>query len=147
MNDACMQALGSYDGGRMLYLGLGTSVGTVIIYDGTIVPLSLGHVITSGRTPLERRVNQDALEEHGAARWATDVAEAAMALKGAFHADYVVLGGGNVKHLADLPEGCVRGGNRFAFYGGLRMWDDIRQQDQQRYHRAGQLAPKDAELA
>lgn len=134
MNDACMQALGSYDGGRMLFLGLGTSVGTALIYDGTIVPLALGHLLVEEGFMLENNLNREALEARGEKAWSRDVATAASVLRGAFKVDYVVLGGGNAKRVAELPEGCVRGENRRAFYGGLRMWDDIRQHDEETYH-------------
>jgi predicted NBD/HSP70 family sugar kinase len=134
MNDACMQALGSYDGGRMLFLGLGTSVGTALIYDGTIVPLALGHWLVEEGVVLEDNLNRAALEASGDKRWNRDVAKAVEVLRSAFNVDYVVLGGGNAKRVAELPAHCVRGENRRAFYGGLRMWDDIRQHDEETYH-------------
>jgi predicted NBD/HSP70 family sugar kinase len=126
MNDACMQALGSYEGGRMLYIGLGTSIGSAFIIDGTIVPLAVGHLKLHGDKSFEECVNRKALEEDGVERWQKRVAEAAEALKWAFFADYVVLGGGNVKELAELPPGCRRGGNHNAYFGGLRMWEDAK---------------------
>jgi len=125
MNDACMQALGSYEGGRMLYLGLGTSIGCAFINDGTIVPLALGHLALHGKETLEACVNRAALEMD-LDRWRKRVAEAALAFKSAFHAEYVVLGGGNAKKLDELPEGCRRGGNHNAYFGGLRMWEDVK---------------------
>lgn len=124
MNDACMQALGSYDGGRMLYLGMGTSIGTAFIMDGKIIPLALGHLEFRDGSSFESRVNREALERNGVKRWRADVIKAAVVLKAAFLADYVVLGGGNAKKLEELPEGCRRGGNHNAYYGGLRMWED-----------------------
>ena len=124
MNDACMQALGSYEGGRMLYLGLGTSLGSTFIYDGTIVPLSLGHLKLYGDETLVMHVSRKALESHGSKAFREAVNAAAVMLKDAFQADYVVLGGGNAKKLKELPEGCRRGGNHNAYFGGLRMWDD-----------------------
>lgn len=127
MNDACMQALGSYDGGRMLYLGLGTSIGTTFIMEGKIVPLALGHLEFREGSSFESRVNREALNHRGVNRWRADVVKAALVLKAAFLADYVVLGGGNAKKLDHLPEGCRRGGNHNAYYGGLRMWDDAYQ--------------------
>jgi predicted NBD/HSP70 family sugar kinase len=126
MNDACMQALGSYEGGRMLYLGLGTSIGCAYIIDGTIVPLALGHLLLHDDKSIEECVNRKALEKDGAERWQKRVAESAEALKAAFFADYVVLGGGNVKELEELPPGCRRGGNHNAYFGGLRMWEDAK---------------------
>jgi len=126
MNDACMQALGSYEGGRMLYLGLGTSLGCAFIIDGTIVPLALGHLKFDRNTTFEEALRRKALSTLGAARWRKNVAAAATALKAAFLADYVVLGGGNAKKLDEMPEGCRRGGNHNAYFGGLRMWEDVK---------------------
>jgi predicted NBD/HSP70 family sugar kinase len=123
MNDAAMQALGVYDGGRMLQLGLGTSVGTVLVVDWHLIPLSLGHMMLDKHGTLEAQLNRRALEKRGFKQWKSAVARAATVLKDAFLADYVVLGGGNVKRLKRLPEGCRRGGNEYAFFGGLRMWE------------------------
>jgi predicted NBD/HSP70 family sugar kinase len=125
MNDACMQALGSYEGGRMLYLGLGTSIGCAFIIDGTIVPLAIGHLLLHGKETVEECVNRAAMEKD-LERWQKRVAEAAIAFKNSFHAEYVVLGGGNTKKLEALPEGCRRGGNHNAYFGGLRMWEDVK---------------------
>lgn len=124
MNDACMQAVGSYDGGRMLYLGLGTSVGTTFILDGKIVPLALGHLLFVAGESFERRLNRNGLRLHGRKRWEAAVGEAALQLKAAFFADYVVLGGGNAKKLETMPPGCRRGSNQNAYFGGLKMWED-----------------------
>src|SRR5690242_15748882 len=125
MNDACMQALGSYEGGRMLYLGVGTSIGSAFIFDGTIIPLSLGHILLHGKDTVEQCVNRVAMEDN-LDRWKKRVAEAAIAFKNAFHAAYVVIGGGNSKKLEEMPEGCRRGGNHNAYFGGLRMWEDVK---------------------
>src|SRR5687768_16732662 len=118
MNDACMQALGSYEGGRMLYIGLGTSMGCTLIYDNTIVPLALGHLILHNNKSYEDSLNRKALDSDGPQRWQKRVAEAASNLKSAFLADYIVLGGGNSKEIEELPEGCRRGGNHNAYFGG-----------------------------
>lgn len=124
MNDACMQALGSYDGGKMLYLGLGTSMGTCFISHGVIVPLALGHLkLWEGET-FEHFLSRTGIKRYGKKRWRQAVTEAAAILKDAFFADYVVLGGGNVDEIKELPEGCRRGGNHNAYFGGLRMWED-----------------------
>jgi polyphosphate glucokinase len=125
MNDACMQALGSYEGGRMLYLGLGTGLGTAFIADGVLVPLALGHLkLWEGET-FDHYLSRAGLTRYGKKRWRQAVAEAAGQLKSAFFADYVVLGGGNAEEIKDLPEGCRRGGNHNAYFGGLRMWEDM----------------------
>jgi hypothetical protein len=124
MNDACLQALGSYDGGRMLYIGLGTSMGTAFIADGKIIPLALGHLKFCRGESFEHYLSRKGRKLHGDKRWRSAVGEAALILKSAFLADYVVLGGGNAKKLDELPEGCRRGGNHNAYFGGLRMWED-----------------------
>lgn len=126
MNDACMQALGSYEGGRMLYLGLGTSIGSAFITDGTIVPLAVGHLLLHNGKTIEECVNREALENNNLEKWQRHVTEAVTSLKGCFFADYVVIGGGNHKKLDELPEGCRRGGNHNAYFGGLRTWEDIK---------------------
>ena len=127
MNDACLQALGSYEGGRMLYLGLGTSMGTTFISDGHIIPLALGHLKFCRGEPFEHFLSRKGLELYGKSRWRRAVSEAATMLQSAFLADYVVLGGGNAKKLDELPPGCRRGGNHNAYFGGLRMWEDANQ--------------------
>jgi hypothetical protein len=125
MNDACMQALGSYEGGKMLYLGLGTGLGTAFIADGVMIPLALGHLkIWEGET-FDHYLSRAGLTRYGKKRWRQAVTETVAMLKPAFFADYVVLGGGNVDELKDLPEGSRRGGNHNAYFGGLRMWEDL----------------------
>jgi predicted NBD/HSP70 family sugar kinase len=125
MNDACMQALGSYEGGRMLYLGLGTSLGSVFIIDGKIVPLALGHLRFYKGESFEHYLSRKGLERYGAKAFKHAVSEAAGTLKAAFLADYVVLGGGNAKKLDELPDGCRRGANEMAYVGGIRMWEPV----------------------
>jgi hypothetical protein len=129
MNDACMQALGSYEGGRMLYIGLGTSLGTTFIIDGVIVPLALGHLRFCRGESFEQSLSLKGLEAHGKKDWSRMVHKAAKILEHAFLADYVVLGGGNAKKLGDIPDGCRRGGNHNAYFGGLRMWEDATERD------------------
>lgn len=129
MNDACMQALGSYEGGRMLYIGLGTSMGTTFIIDHQIVPLALGHLKFEQGDSFEHWLGRKGLELHGAKSWRRAVAEAAATLRSAFLADYVVLGGGNAKEVKELPEGCRRGGNHNAYFGGVRMWEDVNERN------------------
>lgn len=124
MNDACMQALGSYEGGRMLYVGLGTSMGTTYIIDNKIVPLALGHLRFRRGNSFEQALGRAGLEKHGVKVWRCAVVEAVATLKPAFLADYVVIGGGNAKKMKELPPGCRRGGNHNAYFGGIRMWDD-----------------------
>ena len=124
MNDACMQALGSYEGGKMLYLGFGTSVGSALISDGAILPLAVGHLKLWENETFDHYLSRAGLTRHGKKRWRQAVAEAAAMLKNMFFADYVVLGGGNAAEIKELPPDCRRGGNHNAYFGGLRMWDD-----------------------
>jgi polyphosphate glucokinase len=122
INDAAMQALGSYEGGRMLFLGLGTGLGTTLILDGTIAPMELGHLpYKKGRT-FEDYVGHAGLKRLGRRKWQRAVFDVVARLRAAFFPDYVVLGGGNVKKLDELPEGCRHGENTNAFLGGLRLW-------------------------
>lgn len=123
MNDACMQALGSYEGGRMLYIGLGTSMGSVYMIDGKIVPLALGHLLLYKDETFEQHLSRKGYEEYGLKKWQCAVADAATMLKTAFLADYVMIGGGQAKKMAELPEGCRRGSNDMAYVGGVRMWE------------------------
>jgi predicted NBD/HSP70 family sugar kinase len=125
MNDACMQALGSYEGGRMLYLGLGTGLGTAFISEGTLIPLALGHLKLWEGESFDHYLSRAGLARYGKKRWRQAVAESSTQLRAAFFADYVVLGGGNADEVKDLPEGCRRGGNHNAYFGGLRMWEDV----------------------
>jgi polyphosphate glucokinase len=122
-NDAAMQALGSYDGGRMLFLGLGTGLGSALIADHTIVPLELGELTWRGEDEsLGQVLSAAGLERAGLRTWKKVVAAAASSLMKAFLADYVVIGGGNAKKLKDLPHGIRLGHNLTAFRGGFRLW-------------------------
>ena len=123
INDAAMQALGSYRGGRMLFLGLGTGLGSALVVDGVIVPMELAHLpFKNGRT-YEQHVGKAALEECGKKKWRRRVADVTSRLKAALVVDEVVLGGGNAKHLRTLPPGVRRGRNLQAFSGGYRLWN------------------------
>lgn len=122
INDAAMQALGSYQGGRMLFLGLGTGLGTTFIVDGVVAPLELGHLPYRRKQSFEQWVGNAAMQKLGKRRWQKVVFDVVHRLRDAFIADYVVLGGGNVKKLDELPPGCRLGDNRNAFVGGERLW-------------------------
>ncbi|HTC64857.1 MAG TPA: ROK family protein [Candidatus Saccharimonadales bacterium] len=123
-NDAAMQALGIYHGGRMLFLGLGTGLGSTMIVDGVVEAMEIAHLpYKKGRT-YEDYLGERGLERLGKKKWRRYVAEIAEQLKDALGADYVVLGGGNAKLLKDLPAGCRLGDNATAFTGAYRMWDD-----------------------
>jgi polyphosphate glucokinase len=122
INDAAMQAVGSYRGGRMLFLGLGTGLGTTLIVEGTIVALEAGHLPFRKKT-FEDYVGEAHLREHGKKSWTKAVFETVALLAAATQPDEVVLGGGGVKELDELPPGCRRGANENAFLGGFRLWD------------------------
>jgi polyphosphate glucokinase len=122
INDAAMQALGSYRGGKMLFLGLGTGLGSTLIVNGIIEPMELGHLPYRKHT-YEDYVGQRGLELRGKRRWRRHVAEVVAKLVAALEPEDVVLGGGNVKQLEELPRGCRAGDNANAFIGGFRLWD------------------------
>ena len=122
VNDAVMQAIGSYQGGRMLFLGLGTGLGSAMIVDGVAEPLELGHLPFRKMT-FEDYVGERGLKRLGKKKWRHAVFEAIEQLTAAMEPDEVVLGGGGVDDLHELPEGCRRGENENAFLGGFRLWD------------------------
>ena len=121
VNDAAMQAFGSYEGGRMLFLGLGTGLGTTMILDGVIAPMELGH-LPYRKATYEDYVGETALERDGHKRWKKAVFETIGHLSAALLPDYVVLGGGNARDLGELPPLCRLGHNEDAFLGGFRLW-------------------------
>jgi len=123
INDAAMQALGSYKGGKMLFLGLGTGLGSTMIIDGEVQPMELAHLPYKKAT-FEDYVGARALERVGKKKWRKNVEEVIAALEAALEPEDVVLGGGNVKVLKELPEGCRAGNNANAFLGGFRMWQE-----------------------
>jgi polyphosphate glucokinase len=121
INDAAMQALGSYEGGRMLFLGLGTGLGTTLVIDGVVAPMELGH-LPYRKATYEDYVGEAGLERDGHKRWQKHVVETIEHLSAALLPDYVVLGGGNARELHELPENCRLGHNEDAFLGGFRLW-------------------------
>jgi len=122
INDAAMQAIGSYEGGRMLFLGLGTGLGTAFVVEGIIEPMELAHLpYKKGRT-YEEYVGTAGLERAGKKKWRRHVLDVTTRLKAALEADYVVLGGGNAKLMRGLPRGVRLGSNDRAFAGGFRLW-------------------------
>ena len=122
INDAAMQALGSYRGGRMLFLGLGTGLGSALIVDGVLEPMELGHLPFKHGNTYEDYVGTAALKRQGEKKWIKAVHEVVTQLKNAVQADYVVLGGGNAKRLTKLPPDTVTGDNENACLGGFRLW-------------------------
>ena len=123
MNDAAMQALGSYQGGLMLFLGLGTGLGSTLIVDGVVEPMELGHLPYKKAT-YEDYVGERGLERLGKKRWRKHVFDVVARLVAALEPDDVVLGGGNAKLLKELPAGCRLGDNANAFKGGFLMWQE-----------------------
>lgn len=121
INDAAMQALGSYKRGRMLFLGLGTGLGSAMVVDGVVEPMELGHLPYKKAT-YEDYVGLRGLERTGKKKWRRNVADVVARLITALEPDDVVLGGGNVKKLKELPRGCRAGNNANAFVGGFRLW-------------------------
>lgn len=122
INDASMQALGSYHGGRMLFLGLGTGLGSSLIWDRNVLPLELGELPYPGVNRIEDVLGKEGLAQIGKKLWKREVTAAVQQLKMAFIADYVVLGGGNAKQFTTFPENVEPGHNRNAYLGGCRLW-------------------------
>jgi hypothetical protein len=137
INDAALQALGSYEGGRMLFLGLGTGLGSALVVDGVVVPLELSELPYSRRWTLEEMLGKSGLRRIGMRDWQKTVNSIVKMLRAAFLADYVMLGGGNVKKLQELPEGVRRGNNDNAYQGGLRLWQDSLVSSQKHPRRRG----------
>jgi len=122
VNDAAMQALGSYRRGKMLFLGLGTGLGSTLIADGIVEPMELGHLPYKKGT-YEDYVGMRGLQKRGKKKWRRNVADVVTRLVTALEPDDVVIGGGNVKKLKQLPKGCRMGDNANAFRGGFRLWE------------------------
>src|SRR5213595_996508 len=123
INDAAMQALGSYRGGRMLFLGLGTGLGSALVWDKTLMPLELGDLPYRHGHIIEDYLGIPGLALLGEKKWKREVAYAVAQLRKSFIADYAVLGGGLVHRLSRLPAGTERGQNENAFLGGIRLWE------------------------
>jgi polyphosphate glucokinase len=123
VNDAAMQALGSYEGGRMLFLGLGTGLGSAIVVDGTLLPMELAHLPYKNKRTFEDYVGLRGLKRMGKKKWREQVGIVLQDLTAAFGPDYIVLGGGNAKLLKELPSNARLGNNANAFKGGFRLWD------------------------
>ena len=123
INDAAMQALGSYRGGRMLFLGLGTGLGSALVWEKTLMPLELGDLPYRDRDIIENFLGIPGIKRLGEPEWKREVIFAVTQLKRCFIADYVVLGGGNVNRFDRLPDGIERGRNENAFLGGMRLWE------------------------
>jgi polyphosphate glucokinase len=135
INDAAMQALGSYKGGSMLFLGLGTGLGSAMIVDGIMEPMELGH-LPYRKATYEDYVGIRGLKRFGEKKWQKYVADVVQRLAAALEPDDIVLGGGNVKKLHELPKGCRQGDNANAFVGGFRLWMQNEKSDERRYRAA-----------
>ena len=122
MNDAAMQAIGSYEGGRMLFLGLGTGLGSALIVDGIVAPMELAHLPYKHDRSYEDYVGERGRRRLGAKKWRRTVAAVVEQLSKALEVDYVVLSGGNARKLKKLPKNARLGNNEFAFLGGYRVW-------------------------
>jgi ROK family len=132
VNDAAMQAIGSYRGGRMLFLGLGTGLGATLIIDGVVEPTEIGHMPYRKGRSFEDFLGERGRRRLGTRKWRRAVFDVVAHLEGALEADYAVLGGGNAARLKKLPPGARRGDNRNAFIGGVRIWQ----------HRGPDLPPR-----
>jgi polyphosphate glucokinase len=126
INDAAMQALGSYEGGRMLFLGLGTGLGTAMIVDGVVEAMELAHMNYKKDKTYEDMVGERGRKRLGPKKWRHEVAAVVEVLSTALEADYVVLGGGNARKLKKMPKNARLGNNDFAFLGGFRLWRKLR---------------------
>jgi len=127
INDAAMQALGSYEGGRMLFLGLGTGLGSALVTGHVVIPLELGRLMYDGERTLGEVLGRKGLEKIGKGDWRKAVNRVVTNLMSAFVVDYVVMGGGNAERVKELPPGARLGHNLTAFRGGFRVWnvDDV----------------------
>jgi len=126
VNDAAMQALGSYNKGRMLFLGLGTGLGSAMVFNGTVEPLELAHLPYKKDRTYEDYLGLRGLDRYGKKKWRKHVNDVVERLQAAFEVDDVVVGGGNARLLKDLPKGARVGDNDNAFTGGFRLWDKDR---------------------
>jgi polyphosphate glucokinase len=122
VNDAAMQALGAYDGGRMLFLGIGTGLGSAMIVDGVVAPMELAHLPYKKNRTYEDYVGLRGLKRLGRKKWRREVLNVVDELSAALEPEYIVLGGGNARLLKDLPANARLGGNADAFAGGFRLW-------------------------
>lgn len=136
INDAAMQALGSYEGGKLLFLGLGTGLGTAMVVDGVVEPMELAHLRYRKGT-FEAYVGKRGMELQGRKKWRKRVADVVATLAAALEPDDIVLGGGNVKNLKELPPDCRAGDNANAFVGGFRLWEQPSDHKTHKFSRTG----------
>ena len=147
MNDAAMQALGGYTGGKMLFLGIGTGLGSALIFENTLIPLELAHLpYKSGRT-YEEVIGLAGLKRRGKKRWQKSVLDVVKRLRAAFVVDYVLLGGGNAKLMNRLPKGVLLGANSNAITGGIAIWQADASSGSKAPASAGKIVPPQASSA
>ena len=142
INDAAMQARGGYRGGKMLFIGLGTGMGSAVIFDGVVVPLELAHLLYKKGRTYEQYVGVEGLETRGKKRWRESVLDVIECLKAALVCDYVLLGGGNAKLMKKLPSHIILGSNKNAIEGGLKLWEDSTPSVQKRSRKSAASARK-----
>jgi polyphosphate glucokinase len=124
LNDAAMQALGGYKSGRMLFLGVGTGLGSAMVINGTVIPLELAHLPYKHGHTYEEYVGEAGLKKRGKKKWRASVLDVVELLRAAMVCDTVLLGGGNAKFMKELPSHVMVGSNENAIRGGFRLWDD-----------------------
>src|SRR5216684_4497984 len=146
INDAAMQALGSYRGGRMLFLGLGTGLGSALIIDGVLEPMELAHLPYKHGKTFEDYVGAAALKRRGKKKWTKDLFDVIAQLKNALQVDYIVLGGGNSRKITTLPPNSYLGDNEKAREGGLRLWSMEREAGQSPQPRFSRTQRRSARL-
>ncbi len=147
VNDAAMQALGSYQGGRMLFLGLGTGLGSALVADGVLEPLELAHLPYRDNKTYEDFVGLRGMKRLGKKRWRKHVAKVVALLKHGLQVDYVVLGGGQTKYLKRLPPGVRLGANANAILGGVRLWSEPKHRHMSRPPRVSRSRRKPSSIA
>jgi polyphosphate glucokinase len=126
INDAAMQALGSYNGGRMLFLGLGTGLGSALVIDGVLEPMELAHLPYKKGQSYEDCIGKAGMKRSGKRKWRKQVRDVIDRFRQALNVEDIVLGGGNAKLMRKLPQGVRLGANANAFLGGYRLWDETR---------------------
>jgi polyphosphate glucokinase len=124
VNDAMLQAIGAYDGGRILFLGLGTGLGSAMIVENVCVPMELGHLPYKKNATFEDYLGERGARKRGKSKWRKSVFRVVAKLQAGLLPHYIVIGGGNVEKLKRLPPNCRRGDNENAFPGGFRLWQD-----------------------
>jgi polyphosphate glucokinase len=147
VNDAALQALGSYHGGRMLFLGLGTGLGSALVADGVLEPLELAHLPYRKNRTYEDYLGRKGIERMGRRKWTKHVEKVVDLLKYGLQVDYVILGGGEAQRLKDVPKGARVGSNSNAFLGGYRLWEDPMNRYRRKARKGRPKAPKPASAA